>query len=99
MNCNMCCNIHTHTHVFFQEALISANTAKNFFFTTDLLKFYMELGIEIETIHEFIEYKPTDAVAKFVDTVTQKRKEGDANELLKLIADTFKLTGNSCYGE
>ena len=58
----------------------------------------MKMGIEIGEIRQFIEYKPTDAVGNFVNTVTTNRRAADIDPTQKLKGDTLKLNGNSCYG-
>ncbi len=81
------------------HALVCANTAENFFFTTDLLEFYLRHDIKIEKIHVFYEYKPSTAVSQFIDTVTKYRRMADLDPSKKAAGDNFKLNGNSCYGK
>ena len=65
--------------------------------TTDLAKFYLEKGLELSNLTLAIEYTRSKPLAKFVDTVTEKRKQatrlGDSN-----LQNTWKLISNSSYG-
>ncbi len=76
-------------------ALVSCNYVERHFFTTDQLKFYWNLGVEFEKIHAFYEYKPTTAVSKFVDTVTENRRAADEDPTMQSKADTLKLNGEN----
>ena len=65
--------------------------------TTDLALFYMDKGMELSNLTLAIEYTRSKPLKKFIDTVTEKRKEatvtGDTN-----LQNTWKLVSNSCYG-
>ena len=70
---------------------------EQYLLTTDLAKFYIGLGMEVSNLTLAIEYTKSKPLAKFVETVTEKRKEatriGDQN-----LQNTWKLISNSSYG-
>ncbi len=81
------------------EGLVCCNKVERHFFTTDMMRFWMDNGIQVEKIHKFYEYKPSTSVSKFVDTVTKHRRAADDDPALKCAGENFKLCGNSTYGE
>lgn len=63
-----------------------------------LAKFYLDLGIKLENITSFIQYKEACVLKKFVEKITEgrigaKRKRNDELEL------AYKIIGNSGYGK
>ena len=82
-----------------RQGLVCQRTAKGYFASTDLLKFYLDLGVVVEKIEKFYEYIPTTDTGKFSDLVIHYRKEGDKNKDIKCTGDNWKLAGNSFYGE
>ena len=64
---------------------------------TDLAMFYLKKGMQLTNLTLAVEYTKSKPLAKFVSTVTEKRKEatrrGDQN-----LQNTWKLIMNSCYG-
>ena len=70
---------------------------KEYTMTTDLARFYLEMGMELSNLTLAIEYTKSKPLAKFVETVTEKRKEatrlGDDH-----LQNTWKLIMNSSYG-
>ena len=60
----------------------------------------MELGLQISKIHytvEFPEHRP--CFQEFATKVSDARRRGDADPDTSILADTFKLVGNSAYGK
>ena len=45
-----------------------------------------------------VEYAPSPCFAEFVNQVSEARRAGDVNPAQSIIAETFKLIGNSSYG-
>ena len=64
-----------------------------------LAKWYLQHGLEIKEIYELVEYCPRAVFKDFGESVSNARREGDADPNKKILADTSKLIGNSCYGK
>ena len=50
-------------------------------------------------MYRTIDYQATKALKWFVDEVTEARRTGDVDKSKALLADIFKLLGNSSYGK
>ena len=50
-------------------------------------------------MYRTIDYQPTKGLKWFVDEVTDARRTGDVDKSKALLADIFKLLGNSSYGK
>ena len=59
----------------------------------------MSHGAKITALYRTINYQPTKALKWFVDEVTAARRTGDVDKSKALLADIFKLLGNSSYGK
>ena len=68
-------------------------------FATPLLQWYLKQGLTISNITLVIEYEPSACFRSFGDRVSNARREGDKDPLKAIIAETFKLLGNSAYGK
>ena len=64
-----------------------------------LLKWYLEHGLEITKVYLTINYEPEVVFDRFVEKVTEERRKGDVDKNKALLADMFKLLGNSGYGK
>ena len=64
-----------------------------------LARWYLQHGLVITEIYELIEYHPRALFKEFGESVSQARREGDTDPNKKILADTSKLIGNSCYGK
>ena len=62
-----------------------------------MAKFYMEIGLEIKRIKEFVELYPQKCFSKLANEIVDSRKAADADSSKAIIALTNKLTGNSFY--
>lgn len=60
---------------------------------------YLNHGLKITAVHRPIAYVPQKAVKWFVKKVTENRRKGDQKFQLALLAEVFKLLGNSAYGK
>ena len=79
--------------------LISSFRADRIMLITPLLKYYLDLGLQVTKVHfvvEFPDHKP--CFQEFADRVCDARRQGDKDPDSDIIANTFKLTGNSAYG-
>ena len=81
-----------------RRLLVGGMAAKRMLLSTDLLKWCLDHGLEVDFVHQVVEYTPVACFRSFVDDVTQARRDGDIDLELKVIADTMKLIGNSSYG-
>ena len=63
------------------------------------MKYYLELGLTVTRVHYVVEFPSHRPCFKeFADRVTEARREGDTNKDRNILANTFKLVGNSVYG-
>ena len=72
---------------------------RKLFFSTPLLKWYLNHGLVISHIYTVVEYIPNAALNSFMTQVAQARLDGDRDNDKALIAETMKLIGNSSYGK
>lgn len=82
-----------------QRSLIGSNKGEKILLYTPLLKFYIKHGLEITKIHQIIEYESKKCFKQFMNDVSNARREGDKDPNKAIIAETFKLFGNSSYGK
>ena len=71
--------------------------ATGYLLTTDLAVFYLSKGMKLSNLQIAVEYPKTQPLAKFVNLVTNKRKEATRLKDNNL-QQTFKLVMNSSYG-
>ena len=53
----------------------------------------------ITNVYRTIDYQPTKIFTWFVEKVTEARRTGDKEKSKALLAEVFKLLGNSGYGK
>ena len=81
-----------------RKLLVSGMKAEKFLLSSPLLRWYLKHGMVVTKIYQVIEYNKTKCFKQFVNTVTEARREGDLNPNSTLLAQTYKLVGNSAYG-
>ena len=81
------------------KKLVGGFSAKKLLLYAPLLQWYVNHGAEITTVYRTIDYQATKAMKWFVDEVTEARRSGDVDKSKALLADIFKLLGNSSYGK
>ena len=81
-----------------RKLLVSDLQAREILLSTKLIQWYLKHGLKITKIHEVIEYVPKRPFTEFVTEITEKRKEGSRNPNKAVLAQTYKLIGNSSYG-
>ena len=64
-----------------------------------LLQWYINHGAKITRVYRTIDYTPKKIFEWFVKEVTEARRTGDVDKSKALLADVFKLLGNSGYGK
>ena len=78
-----------------QPNLVGALSAEKKMLYSPLLKWYLHHT----AVHRTIHYVPQKAFKWFVKKVTENRRKVDQNTELALLAEVFKLLGNSAYGK
>ena len=64
-----------------------------------LLLWYVNHRAVITKVYRTIDYQPAKIFPWFVEQVTEARRTGDVDESKALLAEVFKLLGNSAYGK
>ncbi|KAK7087561.1 hypothetical protein V1264_021595 [Littorina saxatilis] len=82
-----------------RRMLISSFFGDKILLATPLLQWYLNHGLVVTTIHKVIEYRPQRCFLEFGETVSSARRSGDKDPSKAILADTFKLLGNSAYGK
>ncbi|XP_078487884.1 uncharacterized protein LOC144745823 [Ciona intestinalis] len=82
-----------------RRSLISSFKGEKQTFATPLLKWYLEHGLVITKVYEFISYEPQKCFESFGEFVCDARRAGDNDPTQAIIADCAKLIGNSAYGK
>ena len=82
-----------------QRQLIGSYFAKEILLGLPLLKWYLEKGLVVTTVHMLVQYVPHKSFLPFVNELTEARREGDKNPDCKILSDLYKLLGNSSYGK
>ena len=79
------------------KKLVGALSAEKMLVYAPLLRWYVVHGAEIKAVHRTIDYTPKKIFNWFVQQVTEARRTGDVEKEKALLADAFKLLGNSAY--
>ena len=82
-----------------QKKLLGVLKAKKVLLCAPLLKWYHEHGLEITAVQHTIDYYPQKTFSWFVNEVANMRRKGDVEADKALLAEVFKLLGNSAYGK
>ena len=78
---------------------MGALSAQRMLVYAPLLLWYVEHGAVITKVYRTIDYKPAKIFPWFVEQVTEARWTGDVEKSKALLAEVFKLLGNSGYGK
>ena len=78
---------------------MGALSAKRILLYAPLLLWYVNHGAEITKVYRTIDYTPAKIFPWFVEQVTEARRTGDVQKSKALLAEVFKLLGNSGYGK
>ena len=78
--------------------LVGGLKAECILLSSPLLKWYIEHGLLVSKIHQFVEFSKQPCFKNFVDTVTYDRRQGDIDKSLELKSSLSKLIGNSAFG-
>ena len=82
-----------------RNALIGSYFATEILLSSRLAKWYLEHGLVISKIYRAVEYEPVKCFEKFASEVSHARRQGDEDPSKAILAQTFKLLGNSGYGK
>ena len=82
-----------------QQKLLGVLSAKKILLYAPLLQWYLNNGLKITAVYRTIDYKPRKSFEWFVKEVADNRRKGDADKDKALLAEVFKLLGNSAYGK
>ena len=82
-----------------RPSLIGSYFGKQMLFATPLLKWYIQHGLVVSNITLVLEYEPDACFRNFGFRVSEARRRGDADRSKAIIAETYKLLGNSAYGK
>ena len=79
-----------------RTTLLQKFNAKGILLFTPLAKFYLELGLKITNIRQFVQYVPNKTFVPFVDLITKGRVDAieTGNQSLGL---AYKNAGNRYY--
>ncbi len=78
--------------------LVGGMKAKKILLASELIRWYLNEGLEVTHIYQAIEYTGQPCFSDFVDTVKCARREASLTEEGKTRALTLKLLCNSSYG-
>ena len=81
------------------KKLVGALSAKTILLYAPLVRWYLEHGAVITNVYRTIDYQSTKIFTWFVEQVTEARRTGDEEKSKALLAEVFKLLGNSGYGK
>ena len=82
-----------------RSCLIGSLFGKQMLFVTPLLQWYLKKGLIISNITLVMEYEPLACFSDFGARVSDARRGGDVDSNQTIIAETYKLLGNSAYGK
>ena len=80
-----------------KKYLISSYFGKKILVNTEMAEFYLNLGLKITRIYEFIEFHSQKCFKTLANEIVNSRREADLDKSKTVIALTNKLTGNSLY--
>ena len=82
-----------------QPKLLGVMSAKKILLYAPLLAWYLNQGLKLTAVYRTIDYEPREIFSWFVNEVANNRRKGDAEKDKALLAEVFKLLGNSAYGK
>ena len=82
-----------------QKKLLGVMSAKKILLYAPLLAWYLNQGLKLTAVYRTIDYEPREIFSWFVNEVANNRRKGDTEKDKALLAEVFKLLGNSAYGK
>ena len=80
-----------------KKYLISSYFGKENLINTEMTEFYLNLGLKITRIYEFIQFHPQKCFEMLANEIVNSRREADLDKSKTVITLTNKLMGNSLY--
>ena len=80
-----------------RRMLIGSYFGNEILLITPLVKWYLDHGLKVTKVYEFIEYYPSKCFEKFGLDVSEARRAGDSGPSKAVLAESQKLHGNSSY--
>ena len=80
-----------------RKTLISSYFGTNHFVSSNMLKFYLEMGLVVTRIYEFIEFYPQACFKELAEEIVETRRKGDRDPDLQVVVLTKKLIGMSKF--
>ena len=81
-----------------RKLLVGGMAADKIFLATNLLKWYLERGLEVTRVYDVVEYRFEKCFEGFCDFISDARREGDRDSSKEILGETCKVLGNSSYG-
>ena len=81
------------------KKLVEALSAEKLLVYAPLLRWYVDHKAVIKAVHRTIDYQVGKIFPWFMEQVTAARRTGDMEKSKALLAEVFKLLGNSGYGK
>ena len=81
-----------------RKLLIGGMAATKIFLATNLLKWYLEKGLEVTKVYEVVEYKFMKCFETFSEYISEARRQGDRYPSKEVLGETCKVLGNAAYG-
>ena len=81
-----------------RKLLIGGMAATKVFLATNLLKWYLEKGLQVTRIYEVVEFKFANCFQGFCEYISESRRKGDIDQTKEILGETCKVLGNASYG-
>ena len=81
-----------------RKLLVGGMGATKIFLATNLLKWYLDRGLEVSKVYEVVEYKFEKCFEGFCDYISEARRLGDSDPSKEILGETCKVLGNASYG-
>jgi hypothetical protein len=78
--------------------LVGGLKAKRITLATQLIKWYMEHGLEVFNLREIVEFTPRQCFRSFVQCISDARRNRDSDPWKLVLGENSKLIGNSAFG-
>jgi len=82
-----------------RRILIGSYFGEKILLITPLVKWYLDHGLNVTKVYEFIEYYPSKCFEQFGLNVSEARHTCDSGPSKAVLAESQKLHGNSSYGK
>ena len=81
-----------------RRLLVGGMAADKIFLATNLLKWYIDQGLEVTRVYEVVEYRFEKCFEGFCDYISTARRDGDRDPSKEILGETCKVLGNASYG-